>query len=172
VYLTSEDVQDILRLLDTLPFGELRLRTSRFELTLCRDGAGEWTQQTRITAEPEILPPASPAPDQDPPARPAAPAGSAGSAGSAGVAAPRAGLAEVRAPLPGTFYRAPRPGAPPFVELGSPVGPDTVVGIVETMKLMNSVCAGQHGTVEELCVADAEFAPQDAVLMRIDPGPA
>ncbi len=84
----------------------------------------------------------------------------------------RDGLAEVRAPLPGTFYRAPRPGAPPFVELGSPVGPDTVVGIVETMKLMNSVCAGRRGTVAELCVADAEFTPQDAVLMRIEPGPA
>jgi acetyl-CoA carboxylase biotin carboxyl carrier protein len=163
VYLTSDDVQDILRLLDTLPFGELRLRTSRFELTLCRDAGGEWTQTTQITAEPEILPPASPVPAQGPPAAAGTPAGHG---------APRDGLAEVRAPLPGTFYRAPRPGAPPFVELGSPVGPDTVIGIVETMKLMNSVCAGQRGTVAELCVADAEFTAQDTVLMRIDPGPA
>jgi acetyl-CoA carboxylase biotin carboxyl carrier protein len=163
MFLTSDDVQDILRLLDTLPFGELRLRTSRFELTLSRDADGGWTQATEITAEPEILPPASPVPDQDVPARPAAPAA---------TGAPRDGLADVRAPLPGTFYRAPRPGAPPFVEVGSLVGPDTVVGIVETMKLMNSVCAGQRGTVAELCVADAEFAAQDTVLMRIDPGPA
>ena len=60
----------------------------------------------------------------------------------------------VRAPLPGTFYRAPRPGAAPFVEVGSRVSADTVVGIVETMKLMNSVHAGVAGTVAEICVAE------------------
>ena len=73
----------------------------------------------------------------------------------------------VRAPLPGTFYRAPRPGAAPFVEVGSPVGADTVIGIVETMKLMNSVPAGVAGVVAEFCVANAEFAVQGAALLRI-----
>ena len=78
-----------------------------------------------------------------------------------------AGLVVVRAPLPGTFYRAPRPGAAPFVEVGSQVGADTVIGIVETMKLMNSVPAGVAGVVAEFCVANAEFAAQGAVLLRI-----
>jgi acetyl-CoA carboxylase biotin carboxyl carrier protein len=78
-----------------------------------------------------------------------------------------AGLVEVRAPLPGTFYRAPRPGAAPFVEVGSQVGADTVIGIVETMKLMNSVPAGVAGVVAEFCVANAEFAAQGAALLRI-----
>ena len=73
----------------------------------------------------------------------------------------------VRAPLPGTFYRAPRPGAAPFVEVGSQVGADTVIGIVETMKLMNSVPAGVAGVVAEFCVANAEFAAQGAALLRI-----
>ena len=73
----------------------------------------------------------------------------------------------VRAPLPGTFYRAPRPGAAPFVEAGSRVGPDTVVGIVETMKLMNSVTAGVDGTVAEICLGNAEFAALGATLLRI-----
>jgi acetyl-CoA carboxylase biotin carboxyl carrier protein len=76
-------------------------------------------------------------------------------------------LVAVRAPLPGTFYRAPRPGAAPFVEAGSRVGPDTVIGIVETMKLMNSVPAGVAGVVAEFCVANAEFAAQGAALLRI-----
>ncbi len=76
-------------------------------------------------------------------------------------------LVAVRAPLPGTFYRAPRPGAPPFVEVGSQVGADTVIGIVETMKLMNSVHAGVAGAVAEFCVANAEFATQGAALLRI-----
>ena len=78
-----------------------------------------------------------------------------------------AGLVTVRAPLPGTFYRAPRPGAAPFVEVGSQVGADTVIGIVETMKLMNSVPAGVAGVVAEFCVANAEFAAQGAALLRI-----
>jgi acetyl-CoA carboxylase biotin carboxyl carrier protein len=99
-----------------------------------------------------------------------------GEAGGAGVLAEGdwggggeddAGLVAVRAPLPGTFYRAPRPGAPPFVEVGSQVGADTVIGIVETMKLMNSVPAGVAGVVAEFCVANAEFAAQGAALLRI-----
>ena len=77
------------------------------------------------------------------------------------------GLVAVRAPLPGTFYRAPRPGAAPFVELGSRVGADTVVGIVETMKLFNSVTAGAAGTVAEICLGNAEFADRGATLLRI-----
>ena len=73
----------------------------------------------------------------------------------------------VRAPLPGTFYRAPRPGTAPFVEVGSQVGADTVVGIVETMKLFNSVTAGVSGTVVEICLENAEFAGRGATLLRI-----
>jgi biotin carboxyl carrier protein len=78
-----------------------------------------------------------------------------------------ASLVAVRAPLPGTFYRAPRPGAAPFVEVGSRVDPDTVVGIVETMKLMNSVTAGVAGEVAEICLGNAEFAAHGATLLRI-----
>ncbi|HEY1003710.1 MAG TPA: biotin/lipoyl-containing protein, partial [Streptosporangiaceae bacterium] len=90
-----------------------------------------------------------------------------GNGGGDGGAGDDAGLVVVRAPLPGTFYRAPRPGAAPFVEVGSQVGADTVIGIVETMKLMNSVPAGVAGVVAEFCVANAEFAAQGAALLRI-----
>ena len=95
-------------------------------------------------------------------------AGTGGAAGAEGGAEDKDGeLVVVRAPLPGTFYRAPRPGAAPFVEVGSQVGADTVIGIVETMKLMNSVPAGVAGVVAEFCVANAELAVQGAVLLRI-----
>jgi acetyl-CoA carboxylase biotin carboxyl carrier protein len=77
-------------------------------------------------------------------------------------------LVAVRAPLPGTFYRAPRPGAEPFVEVGSRVTAETVVCIVETMKLMNSVHAGVDGTVAEICLANAELAANGTTLMRIE----
>jgi acetyl-CoA carboxylase biotin carboxyl carrier protein len=79
------------------------------------------------------------------------------------------GLAVVAAPLPGTFYRAPRPGADPFVQLGDEVAPDTVVAIVETMKLMNSVHAGATGRVARICVDNGEFAQLGTTLMLIEP---
>jgi acetyl-CoA carboxylase biotin carboxyl carrier protein len=80
------------------------------------------------------------------------------------------GLTVVSTPLPGTFYRAPRPGADPFVRVGDAVGADTVVAIVETMKLMNSVHAGTAGRVARICVDNGEFAPLGTTLMLIEPG--
>jgi acetyl-CoA carboxylase biotin carboxyl carrier protein len=53
------------------------------------------------------------------------------------------------------------------VEVGSQVDADTVVAIIETMKLMNPVYAGATGTVSEICLDDGQFAEQDAVLMRV-----
>jgi len=175
--LTSEDVQDILKLLDGLPFGEMRLQTSRFTMVLRRAPDGGWTQEMEVRSEPTVLP-AAPAPAGATCAGAGAGHGGAGAGAEDGVAGgrpadsegePRAadGLVAVRAPLPGTFYRAPRPGAPPFVEVGSRVESDTVVGIVETMKLMNSVSAGVTGTVEQILLANAQAADKDAVLMTI-----
>jgi acetyl-CoA carboxylase biotin carboxyl carrier protein len=76
-------------------------------------------------------------------------------------------MSQVRAPLPGLFYRSPQPGAPPFVETGSRVDEDTVVGIIETMKLMTSVQAGVRGTVDAILLEDSRFVEKDGVLMRI-----
>jgi acetyl-CoA carboxylase biotin carboxyl carrier protein len=162
VYLTNEDVRDILRLLDALPFGELHLRTDDFELHLRRAPDGAWTQTTRVVSKPHVLSPAKP------PGASTGPSDSSTGAAPSGAPASRDGLAEVRTPLPGTFYRAAKPGAPPFVEVGSDVSEDTVVAIIETMKLMNSIPAGTRGKVAEICLDNAEFASQDAVLMRIE----
>jgi acetyl-CoA carboxylase biotin carboxyl carrier protein len=79
------------------------------------------------------------------------------------------GLVAVHPPLLGTFYRAPKPGAPPFVDVGSRVEEDTVVGIVETMKMMTPVHAGVRGTVVEFRTANGEFADAAAVLLLVDP---
>ncbi len=187
--LTNDDVADILALLDSLPYDELDLETPRFRLTLRRTPAG-WTQSTQVLSAPEPL--AAPEPvaahgvrGTQPPSiggRGTQPPAAGGGIGGRGTQPPLADdgtggaarvededgeLVVVRAPLPGTFYRAPRPGAAPFVEVGSRVGADTVIGIVETMKLMNSVPAGVAGVVAEFCVANAEFAAQGAELLRI-----
>jgi acetyl-CoA carboxylase biotin carboxyl carrier protein len=174
--LTNDDVADILALLDSLPYDELDLETPRFRLTLRRTPAG-WTQSTQVLSPPASAAPASAAPlDGDGRGAGRADeaggigegdAGEGGDGGGDGDGEDDAGVVAVRAPLPGTFYRAPRPGAAPFVEVGSRVGADTVIGIVETMKLMNSVPAGVAGVVAEFCVANAEFAAQGAALLRI-----
>jgi acetyl-CoA carboxylase biotin carboxyl carrier protein len=170
VELTSEDVRDILRLLDGLPYRELTLETASFRLSLRRDSAGAWTQTTQVLAEPHVL-----SSDGTPvTAAATSPADGSAAPRESGAASgadsgPADGLVDVRAPLLGTFYRAPRPGAPPFVTVGSEVGPDTVVCIIETMKLMNSVTAGVTGTVAAILLENAQFAAQGTVLMRIRP---
>ncbi|MEU1177096.1 biotin/lipoyl-containing protein [Streptomyces sp. NPDC005820] len=154
--LTGEDVQDILRIIDGMEVDRLHLRTDRFELSLRRGDDGAWTQSARTTAEPVLD------------AGREAQAVRSGAAPQQRAAPAREGLTEVRTPLPGAFYRSPKPGAAPFVELGNPVTETTVVGIVETMKLMNSVYAGTSGTVAEICLRDGEFAEQGAVLLFVD----
>jgi acetyl-CoA carboxylase biotin carboxyl carrier protein len=62
----------------------------------------------------------------------------------------------IDAPMLGTFYRSPAPGEPPFVEVGSQVEPDTIVCIIEVMKMMNSVSAGVAGTIVEIHVENAQ----------------
>ncbi len=172
--LTDADVTDILALLDSLPYDELDLETSRFRLTLRRTPRG-WTQSTQVLSAPALMETTTMEhrgrySDSNVPSVPL----DAGTAqGSGGVSGAEEGgeaggaLVAVRAPLPGTFYRAPRPGAAPFVEVGGQVSADTVIGIVETMKLMNSVHAGVAGTVAEFCVQNAEFAAHGATLLRI-----
>jgi acetyl-CoA carboxylase biotin carboxyl carrier protein len=176
--LTNDDVADILALLDSLPYDELDLETPRFRLTLRRTPDG-WTQSAQVLSAPEPLATTTMshrgAPDHDDVTSSWSRAGTEEQSRAADETDGASGegdggdgeLVAVRAPLPGTFYRAPRPGAAPFVEVGSRVGADTVIGIVETMKLMNSVPAGVAGVVAEFCVANAEFTAQGAALLRI-----
>jgi acetyl-CoA carboxylase biotin carboxyl carrier protein len=173
--LTNEDVRDILAAIDSLPYDEVDLQTSRFRLTLRRSPGGGWTEESHLLAQPD---PVGPDPVTDAPDSRAVAAGgaaapadldTAGEAGASRSDADTDGLVAVVTPLPGTFYRAPRPGAAAFVEIGDTVGPDTVVAIVETMKLMNSVPAGTAGRVARISLENAEFAAQGATLMLIEP---
>jgi acetyl-CoA carboxylase biotin carboxyl carrier protein len=85
-------------------------------------------------------------------------------------AAPSAnGAPTIDAPMLGTFYRASGPGEQPFVDVGSQVDPDTVVCLIEVMKMMNSVKAGVSGTVVEVCASNAELVEYGEPLFRVDP---
>ncbi len=176
--LTNQDVADILAVLDSLPYDELDLQTPRFRLSLRRASGGGWTQESQVVADPAVVTSAPNGASGAPDPRASGVAGAAGAGGvaeaaaaGAGRDASRDGQVPVTAPLPGTFYRAPRPGAAPFVEVGDQVTEDTVVAIVETMKLMNSVHAGTRGRVAEICLQNAGTAAQGATLMWIAPEP-
>jgi acetyl-CoA carboxylase biotin carboxyl carrier protein len=69
----------------------------------------------------------------------------------------------------GTFYRAPSPGEPPFVDVGAQVEPGTVVCIIEVMKMMNAVTAGTTGTVVEVLVENAEPVEYGTPLFGVQP---
>ena len=75
----------------------------------------------------------------------------------------------VKSPMVGTFYRAPEPGAPPFVDVEDEVKADTIVCIIEVMKLMNSIPASAGGIVTQILVADGEPVEYGQVLMVIEP---
>jgi acetyl-CoA carboxylase biotin carboxyl carrier protein len=79
------------------------------------------------------------------------------------------GISAVRAPLVGTFYVAPTPGADPFVQVGDEVEPGQTLAIVEAMKLMNPIVADGPGVVTEVRVGDAESVEFDQILMLLRP---
>jgi len=147
VSLTAADVAEIMRLVESSSFDELSLELNGLKLHLRRAGA-------QIDAVPT--------PSQAPPVPQPAPTAALAKPDPADPA-----LHEVTAPLLGTFYRAPKPGAPPFVERGATVEPDTVIAIIEVMKLMNSVRAGVHGTVVDILPGDGALVEYGETILRV-----
>jgi acetyl-CoA carboxylase biotin carboxyl carrier protein len=156
VSLTAKDVAEIMRLLEDSSFDELNLEIDGLKLSLKR-GAGilaQWGQPPSAAVSPCAA---------------AAPA-LALQAGPTVAATPAAAVSDIHnvcAPLLGTFFRTPKPGAPPFVEVGSQVQEDSIVGILEVMKLMNTVRADARGTVIEIAARDGALVEYGEVLLRI-----
>jgi acetyl-CoA carboxylase biotin carboxyl carrier protein len=146
--LTAADVAEIMRLVEQSGFDELTLEMEGTKISL-RRGATAGTPAAAVAAAPQPAPAPLPAQAQ----------------ATAPVADPA--LQDLPSPLLGTFYRAPKPGAPPFVEVGSQVEADSIVGIIEVMKLMNTVRAGVRGAVAEILVADGALAEYGETLMRV-----
>jgi oxaloacetate decarboxylase (Na+ extruding) subunit alpha len=85
------------------------------------------------------------------------------------VQPPADGTIRIEAPMVGTFYRAPEPGAPPFVEEGDPVAPGQTLCILEAMKLMNEVKADAEAIVRKVCVENAEPVEYGQLLFELEP---
>jgi acetyl-CoA carboxylase biotin carboxyl carrier protein len=149
--LTYEEVLRIVELVKTTRFSEFRLKVGEIEVHLRRkNGAGgDPVVQAQAVSQAETAAPSPAASERSFPA----------------------GAALVRAPMVGTFYRAPAPGAAPFVEIGKHVEPDTTVCIIEVMKLMNSIPAEARGVVAEILVPNGARVEPGDVLLVIKPDP-
>jgi acetyl-CoA carboxylase biotin carboxyl carrier protein len=155
--LTRQDIDDILALVDKSNFDELRLEMGDTKIELRRRGA-------TVAPSDAPAPHSAPAPTQMTPVETALAAPN--------VAAPivaSGGGTKIPAPLLGTFYLSPKPGADPFIKLGDRVAPDTVIGIIEVMKLMNSVTAGLTGTVTAIHAVDGSLVEHGEPLISVQP---
>ena len=145
--LTAKDVAEIMRILEESSFEQLTLEMDGVKLSLQRRSALPQVPDAPSLAS---APPNSPLqPRAKPPSEP--------------------GLLEIPAPLLGIFYVAPKPGEPPFVELGSKVAEQTVVGIIEVMKLMHTVTAGAKGEIVEILIKNGAAVEYGEILMRVRP---
>lgn len=168
--LTAKDVAEITRLLEQSSFDELHLEFDGVKLSLRRGGAGVAPRSGSAAggaSSADSAPDASSAGAHPAAVRPAT--RPADSSSPARVPAPSSdpNVSDVPAPLLGTFYRAPKPGAPPFVEIGSAVQAETIIGIIEVMKLMNTVRAGVSGRVTEILARDGVLVEYGETLMRV-----
>ena len=150
--LSAKDVAEILRLLEESSFDSLSLEMDGMKLNLQRKSAVPARGNSHAVAGDGTKPASSPL-------RPA----------HKETAPSEPGLVEVPAPLLGIYYRAPKPGAPPFIEVGSKVEVETVIGIIEVMKLMNSVCAGVNGEVVEILAENGAAVEYGEILIRVRP---
>jgi acetyl-CoA carboxylase biotin carboxyl carrier protein len=144
-----DDILAIARLIESgSRFTEFRLRSGDIEVEVKREGGAPRAAAPAAGATPSLVAPAQ-AGGQFPDLPP--------------------GTHVIRSPMVGTFYRAPEPGAKPFVEPGTKVRPDSIVCIIEVMKLMNSVEAGIKGTVTHVLVENGAVVEPGQALVAIQP---
>ena len=134
---------------------------------------GEETVTVKRGGKPVVLAAAAPAPTMAPPAAPAPAAAPAAAAPAAAPAAPKAdddaGCIAVESPMVGTFYGTPGPDKPPFVQVGAQVGPESIVCLVEAMKIFNEIKAEKSGTIHKILVKSGQPVEFGQKLFLIKP---
>ena len=147
--LTQDDVVHILKLVDQAPIGRFSLQVGDLTLEVSKG----------VAAGPPVAAPAVAVPAAAPVTVAAVPAATADD--------PR--LVPIPAPLLGTFYVRPEPGAPPYVEPGALVDADTTVALIEVMKLFNPVKAGIKGRIAKVCAENGALVEYEQALFLVDP---
>lgn len=167
------DLADLQRLVDAFEasdWNEIHLAVDGVEVHLSAT-AGGGTGGPPPAAGAVGAPSAAPASNGAPEGVTGTPFATPGSGIGAPAPPPTAGE-PVLAPSPGIFWRSPAPGQPPFVEVGGRVEADTVVGIVELMKLMNRVSAGRAGVVTAIPVGNGLSVEKGEPIVYVQPDPA
>jgi len=162
--LSEDDVLHILKLIDESKFDYFQLEVGELKITVSKGDPipiGSLGSQTTASA-------ASPAAAPNPQAKPAASTPAAGAAAAKPAVIPE-GMLPITAPLLGTFYVAPEPGAPPFVKVGQQITEDTTVGLIEVMKVFNSVRAAVSGTIVEVVAQNGQFVEFGQALFIVKP---
>lgn len=152
-----KDIKAIIDLMKKNSLTEFELERQDFKIKLKRGQNGGSHVAYDDPPSSGYLPATSPVP------------GAAVLPGPAATPPPAAGTAEIKSPMIGTFYRAPSPEAQNYVEVGSEVGPDTVVCIIEAMKVMNEIKAEMRGVITSVQVENAKPVEFGQPLFRIKP---
>jgi acetyl-CoA carboxylase biotin carboxyl carrier protein len=152
--LDHNQLRELIALLGESDIQELKLEGDDFRLELRRNLPVSQPQVVMQAAPAAPAPAPVAAPSAAPPAAPAV----------------RGDLVEITAPMVATFYRAPSPGDPPFVELGARINVGQTVCILEAMKLMNELESEVSGEVVEILVENGTPVEFGQVLMRVKPG--
>ena len=155
--LSEDDVLHILKLIDESQFDYFQLEVGDLKITVSKG------EPIPITAAPQVAAAAAPAPKPAPAAVPAP------KPETPKAAAIPAGMVPITAPILGTFYVAPEPGAPPFVKVGDTITEDTTVGLIEVMKVFNSVRSGVKGVVTEMVAQNGQFVEHGQTLFLVMP---
>jgi len=147
-----EEVSRIIELMNTHGLTEFELEENGVRIMIKKGSEGQVIHTVQAVAPPAV----------------AAPSTAVASAPAAAAAALPANMVEIKAPFVGTFYRAPSPDADPYVKEGQEVNPDTVLCIVEAMKVMNEIKAEVRGVVREILVENAHPVQFGQPLFRIE----
>ncbi len=160
VMIDLKQIKALVKLMVDNNLSEVDLQDEQGErVKLKRGGDG----QVQYAPAPVPMAPAAPAVTQ------AAPAPTSGDVPPAPDKSSDDGLVPIKSIMVGTFYSASSPDADPFVQVGDKVGPDTVVCIVEAMKVFNEVKSDVSGTIERICVENGETVEHDQPLFMVRP---
>lgn len=167
---TADEIKNLIKIFDDSEWRELALQVEDFRIFLSRDpdSAGAPWQTVATPAAAPAASPAAPAPQSVPDTTSTPAAKTAATPAAASTPVPD-DCVVVKAPNLGIFYRSPKPGAAPYVELGAEVEDETEICLIEVMKLFTPVNAGMRGTVRHICVEDGEMVEHDQPLFYIEP---
>ncbi len=169
---TQKDIPTLIQTFDKSEWQELRLSTEGFDILLSKRARAERSHSLapEVVKSSASVGPAAVCPPPSSYALQPTPTVAESQPGSSSVPTPQpSNTVAVRAPNLGTFYRAPKPGAAAFVEIGQLVQPDTDVCLIEVMKLFTAVKAGTKGHIRAICAKDSELIEYDQPLFFIEP---